>query len=61
MNEKSRGKRVRIITDEVKYRRHQRRKLIRLFVRAAVWAIFLVIGTVIFLLILDKMQPHAQE
>ena len=61
MNEHRHGKRIRIITDEAKYRRHQRRKLMRLLVRAVVGALFLVIGAAIFLLLLDMMQPHAQE
>ncbi len=61
MNEKSRGRRIRVITDEAKYRRHQRRKLMRLVVRALIWGLCLVIGAALFLLLLDKMQPNGQE
>ena len=61
MNEHRHGKRIRIITDEAKYRRHQRRKLVRLLVRVVAWALVLVIGAALFLLLLDKMQPQAQQ
>ena len=61
MNEHRHGKRIRIITDEAKYRRHWRRKLMRLLVRVVVWALVLAIGAALFWLLLDKMQPHAHE
>lgn len=34
-----RGKKVRIITDEAKYNRHQRKKKLRLGQKIAIWAV----------------------
>jgi len=62
MSEKRRRRRVRVITDEVKYRRHRWKKLLRQLARVIVWALVLVIGLVIFWLVLDRMmRPPPQE
>jgi hypothetical protein len=62
MSEGRRGRRVRVITDEVKYRRHRRKKMARLVVRVLVWILVAVVAVALFWVILDKMmQPPPQE
>lgn len=61
-NERRRRVRIRNITDEAKYRRHVRRKLLRRVVRATAWILGGVIVVALFWLILDKMaQPRADD
>lgn len=62
MTNERRRVRVRVITDEAKYRRHMRRKLLRRVVRVVIWVLASVIVVALFWLILDKMsQPRADE
>ena len=47
MSERHHKHRVRVITDKVKYRRHQRKKLLRKLLQVTAWAVVLVVGVVI--------------
>jgi hypothetical protein len=62
MSSNQRGRRVRVVTDPVKYQRHLRRKWLRRVVRGIVWGVILLIGVGVFWLILDRMmKPRDQE
>jgi len=58
------GQRIRVITDKAKYRRHQRKKLLRKMLKVATWALILIIGmlTVWFVLdVLFRSRPLSAE
>ena len=58
------GRRVRVITDKAKYRRHQRKKLLRKMLKVAAWACILIVGIVIVWLVLDilfRSRPLSAE
>ena len=57
MNPSHRKRRVRVITDEVKYARHRRKKLLRRLSRVLFWALVLVVGVAVFWLVLDRVSP----
>lgn len=57
MSEQRLSKRTRIITNPAEYRRHRRRKLKRLLVRAAMWTFFVVVGVAAFWMVLEKLAP----
>ena len=62
MSEHHQGRRVRVITDEAKYRRHRRAKMLRKLARVAFWALVIALGVLLFWLVLDKLlQPPPQE
>jgi hypothetical protein len=55
-------RRVRVITDEARYHRHKRKKLLRRLVRVVVWVLALLVGLALFWLVLDRMmQPPPQQ
>jgi hypothetical protein len=55
MSERRQKQRVRVITDKVKYRRHQRKKLFRKLLKVTAWVIVLVVGVVIIWVVLDML------
>jgi hypothetical protein len=60
MPEKKR--RVRVITDPVKYNRHVRKKWLRRVLRVAVGVVLLAVGLLLFWLVLGRMlQPPPHE
>ena len=62
MPENSRRRRVRVVTDGVKNRRHARKKMLRVVIRVVSWAIVLLLGVIVFWWVLDKMiQPPPRE
>jgi hypothetical protein len=57
-------RRIRVITDKAKYRRHQRKKLLRKMLRVAAWACILIVGILIVWLVLDilfRSRPLSAE
>jgi hypothetical protein len=55
-------RRVRVITDPLKYNRHVRKKWMRRILRVALWVVLLAAGLLLFWLVLGRMlQPPAQE
>jgi hypothetical protein len=61
MSEHRHGRRVRVVTDEEKYRRHRRKKMLRRLARVSVWVLLAAVGVVLFWLLLERMiqpSPH---
>ncbi len=56
-----RGKRVRVITDPVKYRRHRLKKLARLLLRILAWVLALLLGLCLFWYVLGFLLRPPQE
>jgi cell division protein FtsL len=59
-----RKRRVRVITDKAKYRRHQRKKLARKLVKVALWGAALVVAILLIWLALDMLfrpRPLPQD
>jgi hypothetical protein len=60
-SEKRRRRRVRVVTDDGRYRQHRRKKLLRILWRLVVWPLALVIGIALFWLVLDRLtRPPPQ-
>lgn len=58
------GRRIRVITDRAKYRRHQRKKLLRKLLKVATWTLILIIGLLIVWFVLDvlfRSRPLSAE
>jgi hypothetical protein len=55
-------RRVRVITDPVKYRRHMRKKFFRTLARLGVWVLVAAVALLLFWFVLERMlQPPPQE
>jgi hypothetical protein len=59
---RSRGKRVRVVTDDTKYRRHRRKKWLRKATKVAGWAAVVVLIMLVGWFLLNRItQPPPQE
>jgi hypothetical protein len=54
-------RRVRIITDEAKYRHHRRKKALKQVLRWVAWAFAIGGGVLVFYLALNKMLDRMRE
>jgi hypothetical protein len=62
MSHKGQRRRVRVITDKAKYRRHQRRKLFAKLLKVTAWAVIVIVGVFIIWSMLDMLfKPRPMD